>query len=419
MAVGQTTVVSGESTQGKEIGQSTVVTGESTQGMAVGQSTGVREDIIQGMAVGQTTVVSGESTQGKEIGQSIVVREESTQGMEIGQFTVVTRESTKGMGGEQPSLQLVKPGPSIKGESSGSTSVKSTLDKLDIVVEGVVEIRPSQLRYIEEINKGAFGIVYKAVWNETTVAVKKIPVKRMKKSKHLLERELKVNSSIRHPSIVLFLGYHVGNNEVQLVTEYMNGPNLEQVLFEESELDFPLDKRISTGYQICSAVSYLHSRIPVILHRDIKPENVVLSKCLSVAKLCDMGLSKFKSFTTVITTMAGGTQPGTAAYKAPEVFLYNSSASLASDVWSLSATLVELLTDEVIWANSKNTDSSLEEYIFTSMKHEEQPDGLKCLENKDIPIQIKEVVSTGLEYRVSARPAAVKICEQFREMLRD
>ena len=164
----------------------------------------------------------------------------------------------------------------------------------------------------------------------------------------------------------------------------------------------------------------MHSRRPLILHRDIKPENIVLSKCLSVAKLCDMGLSKFKSMTTVNTTMAGGsaTQPGTTAYKAPEVFLSNSSASTSTDIWSLSATLVELLTDEMIWENTNDTeedDCSLEQYIFDSMKIEKQPDGLKCLASKDLPEVIKEVVSNGLNYRPFSRPSAINVCRIFRE----
>ena len=292
--------------------------------------------------------------------------------------------------------------------------------KIDAGMEFLMEIPSSQLQLEGEINRGAFGVVWKAVWNETTVAVKKIPVKRMKKAKYLLQRELKINSTVRHPNIVLFMGFNIEGNELQLVSEYLNGPNLDQLLFDEMNIDCPIEKRISTGYQVCAAVTYLHSRRPLILHRDIKPENIVLSKCLSVAKLCDMGLSKFKSMTTVITTMAGGsaTQPGTTAYKAPEVFLSNSSASTSTDIWSLSATLVELLTDEMIWENTNDTeedDCSLEQYIFDSMKIEKQPDGLKCLASKDLPEVIKEVVSNGLNYRPFARPSAINVCRIFRE----
>ena len=180
--------------------------------------------------------------------------------------------------------------------------------KIDAGMEFLMEIPSSQLQLEGEINRGAFGVVWKAVWNETTVAVKKIPVKRMKKAKYLLQRELKINSTVRHPNIVLFMGFNIEGNELQLVSEYLNGPNLDQLLFDEMNIDCPIEKRISTGYQVCAAVTYVHSRRPLILHRDIKPENIVLSKCLSVAKLCDMGLSKFKSMTTVITTMAAAVQ---------------------------------------------------------------------------------------------------------------
>ena len=118
--------------------------------------------------------------------------------------------------------------------------------KIDAGMESLMEIPSSQLKLEGEINRGAFGVVWKAVWNETTVAVKKIPVKRMKKAKYLLQRELKINSTVRHPNIVLFMGFNIEGNELQLVSEYLNGPNLDQLLFDEMNINYPIEKRIST-----------------------------------------------------------------------------------------------------------------------------------------------------------------------------
>lgn len=92
--------------------------------------------------------------------------------------------------------------------------------------------------------------------------------------------------------------------------------------------DFPIEKKAMASYQVCAAVTYLHNRYPLIQHRDIKPDNILLTKCLTTAKLCDMGLSKFKSLTTVITTMASRTsQPGTPSYQAPKVLVHYMPAS--------------------------------------------------------------------------------------------
>ena len=64
--------------------------------------------------------------------------------------------------------------------------------------------------------------------------------------------------------------------------------------------------------------------------------------------------------------MASGnfSQPGTPAYQAPEVLLHSMSASSKTDIWSLSATLVELFTEETVWeaemSDEKGDETSLE-----------------------------------------------------------
>ena len=55
-----------------------------------------------------------------------------------------------------------------------------------------------------------------------------------------------------------------------------------------------------------------------------------------------MGLSKLKTFNTIITTIASsdGAQLGTTVYQAPEILLDRQSANTKMDVWSLACTLV-------------------------------------------------------------------------------
>lgn len=288
----------------------------------------------------------------------------------------------------------------------------------------VITIPSSEIHELTEINRGAFGIVMKGVWNGTNVAMKKIPIRRMKAVKKMVQRELQVNASIRHPNIVLLMGYNVEGSELQLVSEYVDGPNLEQVLFDETNIPFSYEQRLSTGYQISAAVAYLHTRKPLVVHRDIKPENIILSKSLTTAKLCDMGLSKFKSMTTFITTMASGnsSQPGTPVYQAPEMYLHRSSSSTATDMWSLSATAVELFSGEMIWEVKEvdddfNSDGCLETTMCGFMKLKQQPHGLVKLLEMDIPVKLKEIVTQGLDYCAEKRINAVTMCLALKEMM--
>lgn len=107
----------------------------------------------------------------------------------------------------------------------------------------------------------------------------------------------------------------VDGNSLYLVAEYSEGHNLEEIVFgKEKSVDLRLKCSISK-----EAVSYLHNIKPVVVHRDIKLENVLVSPDLQVVTLCDMGLSKLKTMTTLMTTLAGKqeAQPGTPAYQAP------------------------------------------------------------------------------------------------------
>ena len=66
-----------------------------------------------------------------------------------------------------------------------------------------------------------------------------------------------------------------------------------------------------------SALKYLHSELPnnvSIIHRDLKPANCFVFADLSVVKVGDFGLSRFKDGTSTMTAV------GTPLYIAPEIW---------------------------------------------------------------------------------------------------
>lgn len=136
--------------------------------------------------------------------------------------------------------------------------------------------------------------------------------------------------------------------------------------------------KLQVSLKISQVVAYLHAQVPVIIHRDIEPENILVANDFNIVKLCDMGLSKLKTMNTVMTTLAEySLQPGTSAYQAPEVLLSRQSASLSTDIWSLSCTLLEIMTELPVWELSEEV-----EYIIKQMRNEAEPDGLKHLKLK-------------------------------------
>ena len=94
-----------------------------------------------------------------------------------------------------------------------------------------------------------------------------------------------------------------------------------------------------------------------------------------------MGLSKLKTFNTIISTIASsaGAQPGTPVYQAPELLLDRQSANTKTDVWSLVCTLVEIFVEEPIW--SCIDDDEVIRNIETKMKIQALPGLESLLEN--------------------------------------
>jgi serine/threonine protein kinase len=169
---------------------------------------------------------------------------------------------------------------------------------------GVPIIEKKDLLYdpkTDEIGRGTgtFGAVYKASWAGTSVAVKQMKVRQMKLITNILKSEVQVHSRIRHPNIVQIMAIAMGKNAIYIVSELVNGANLEDLLFSDEDdggcpFTIPSDKKTFIGRQIVQAVAYLHNRKPSILHRDIKPANVLVANESYVTKLCDMGLGKIK-----------------------------------------------------------------------------------------------------------------------------
>ena len=161
--------------------------------------------------------------------------------------------------------------------------------------------------------------MFRGLYIETPVAVKKLKVKRLKLVKHSLLKEVQVSSHIRHPNIVLLVCYSTEGDYLYLLTELMQGPNLDDVLFGELGYKLAMPHKHYIASQICQAVGYLHNRNTIIILRDIRPANVLFSRNYETPKVCDTGLPKMKAMDTMHYTIVqkNDMQPGTPAFKAP------------------------------------------------------------------------------------------------------
>ncbi len=160
----------------------------------------------------------------------------------------------------------------------------------------------------------------------------------------LFEREAQILQNLSHQSIPDYLDYFELNSPQNqgfaLVQTYLEAKSLEQhrvagLTFTETEI-----KQLAKS--LLEILIYLHQRQPAILHRDIKPSNILLAN-RSGNHVGQVYLVDFGSVQNFAATEGGTfTIVGTYGYMPPEQF--GGRAVPASDLYSLGATLVYLVT---------------------------------------------------------------------------
>lgn len=204
------------------------------------------------------------------------------------------------------------------------------------------------------IGRGAYGVVYRAVKRGTNkpCAIKQIEFEdESELNEHMLEIDLLKN--LRHQNIVEYRGFIQKAHELYIILEYCARGSLRDILKHGPLLE---DDTVNYVTQTLYGLQYLHEQ--GVIHRDIKAANLLLTE-EGIVKLADFGVS------TRINRMAM-TYAGSPNWMAPEV-MTGQGASTVSDIWSLGATVVELLTGNPPFHNLVNESACYaivnEEYI--------------------------------------------------------
>ena len=265
------------------------------------------------------------------------------------------------------------------------------------------------------IGRGSLGAVYKGEWAGTAVAVKAIKIRNASRIKPVLESEVRVHSMVWHPNIVQIMAVSVLKNSVLLVSELIDGLNLEEMLFGDSEdnetLTIQTCDKMHIGKQICQAVAYLNNLKPPIVHRDIKPANIMVARATHTTKLCDMGIGKLKSVQSRTHTTSQSV-PGTPSYMAPECLVEKKKATTQSDVWSLGCTLLELFTEKDSWEDLPNKSGDGTAPLIEGMKAEVLPASLELL-SSTVGAPLEHILKGCFQYCSDKRPRAINLVHVF------
>ncbi|KAK9821949.1 hypothetical protein WJX81_001503 [Elliptochloris bilobata] len=189
-----------------------------------------------------------------------------------------------------------------------------------------------------ELGSGAYGKVYRGVWNEVQpVAIKTLLNQTAAQQARFL-REIALLRSCRSVHVVQFLGACIAPSGcTMLVTELMEGGALHDAI-HASVVTWHVSGQ-QVALDAARGLAYLHSRR--IAHLDIKSANVLLSR-EGKAKISDVGLARVVQATHISSLDA----QGTFAYAAPEL-LGGANCAESADLYSFGVLLWELVTGEL------------------------------------------------------------------------
>jgi hypothetical protein len=187
-------------------------------------------------------------------------------------------------------------------------------------------------RLLEQIGEGGMGVVFMARdAGDQTVALKVLRsiVAEEPMARRRLAREVETMRRVRSPYVAEVIDADLAGDSPYIVTRYVPGRTLEQVVTESGPLPPPALGRLACG--LADALAAVHAA--GVVHRDLKPSNVMLLG--EVPVVIDFGIAQGPDATRLTMT---GMFMGTPGYLAPEV-IEGQPSSEASDVHAWAATV--------------------------------------------------------------------------------
>ena len=199
-------------------------------------------------------------------------------------------------------------------------------------------------RLIEQIGAGGMGVVFRAHDEqlERDVAVKILPAGLFADdaTRKQFRKEALAVGKLNHPNIAMAFDFGDEGGIDYLVTEYIPGVNLDQMLAQQA---LPQKTVLELGIQLASGLEAAHREN--VIHRDLKPGNIRVNPDGQL-KILDFGLAKLVEPIEVAETANLNTTlslSGTMPYMAPEL-LRAEAADARSDIWAAGAVLYEMAT---------------------------------------------------------------------------
>ncbi|HVR18604.1 MAG TPA: protein kinase [Polyangiaceae bacterium] len=263
-----------------------------------------------------------------------------------------------------------------------------------------------------EVGRGAVGVVYRAfdLQTQRTVALKVVAAEAgvAPEDEARLAREGTLLSNLDHPGIVKTVAFGMLEDTGRpfVAMEWLDG---EDLAARQKRNPLTLAESLELTREVGEALDAAHGA--GVIHRDIKPGNIFLCNAPPTSmlldcqpKLVDFGVA---AKTDVRITRTGDVV-GTPAYMAPEQARGDAAIDARCDIYSLGATLFELISGRPPHVGP-NAIATLARLVTTT------PPRLSELK-PDIPLLVESLVGRMLELDPGARPSSMR---EVLDMLED
>ncbi|KAL5474075.1 hypothetical protein EMCRGX_G028649 [Ephydatia muelleri] len=245
-----------------------------------------------------------------------------------------------------------------------SVTARERLNELDLTEDGLL-VPLEKIEIGAKIGGGTFGSVHKGMLFGTDVAIKIVTIPEGDVKREAM-KEVEILKKLRHPNIVNLMGVCYEVSQLLLVTNYIDGSNLHQIIF----------------YNSCDVTS---SDLHVFV--------------------CDLGVAKLQSKLAIHKT-SRGPGAGTVAYKAPEMFR-DSRRSTPVDIYSFGCVIIELFTGKRVWGELDTCQITCK--ILGT--REDDPQTPSC---EEVPEEHREICARSTALDGSDRPSAQEMLEYFK-----
>lgn len=275
-----------------------------------------------------------------------------------------------------------------------------------------METEKSTRRYgryeiVEQVGKGAMGVVYKAHDPQINrmVALKVLREDRVT-SQDFVQRFLREAMAIgrlSHPNIVTVYDIGSDHGTVYIAMEFLEGIPLNEAIHQQKP-----DPQWIAGIavQLAESLAYAHSR--GIVHRDIKPSNIILNPDGQV-KITDFGIAHIEDPEMTQQTHAGQIL-GTPIYMSPEQ-VAGSRLDGRSDLYSLSVILYEITVGRRPYSGENITA------IFRAITQDNPQPPAEA--DPEVPGPLSDLIMKGMHKDIEARfQSGGDMAAAFRNFLR-